>query len=100
MSEKLLNTEEIAKYLGISIKAVEDLVATGRLPAYKIGGAFLRFKREHADAIKGIATLSKPSSIYRQGSFFDKIADFLYFNDFYIISLLLITMLAFIIIYT
>ncbi len=50
MSEKLLNTKEIAKYLGISIKEVEGLVATGRLPAYKIGGTFLRFKREHADA--------------------------------------------------
>jgi len=100
MSEKLLNTEEIAKYLGISIKDVKDLVAAGRLPAYKIGGTFLRFKREHADTIKSIATLSKSATTYQQGNLFDKIADFLYFNDFYIISFLLIAILAFIIIYS
>ena len=36
-SDRLLNVNEVAEYLGISIRTVWALRATGELPAYKVG---------------------------------------------------------------
>lgn len=36
-SDRLLNVAEVAEYLGISIRTVWALRATGELPAYKVG---------------------------------------------------------------
>ena len=49
MEEKLLNIEEVARYLNLSEKTVKQLVEKGDLPAYKIGGVILRFKREQIE---------------------------------------------------
>lgn len=108
MPEKLLTKKETAEYLGISEKEVEEFVAKGMLPAYKIGGTFLRFKLEHVDAVKNkaspfprAASVKKPASSTVSGNIglLDKIIDFFYFSDFYIISLLIIIILIVIIIY-
>ncbi len=100
MPEKLLTIQEACGILGISIKDVKKLVARGDLPAYKIGGKFLRFRKEQIEAIKSeIAAkknfeqskmpLEKPllqtADVAYTQSPRDGILDFLYFNDFYII---------------
>jgi len=36
-SDRLLNVNEVAEYLGISVRTVWALRATGELPAYKVG---------------------------------------------------------------
>lgn len=36
-SDRLLNVNEVSEYLGISIRTVWALRATGKLPAYKVG---------------------------------------------------------------
>jgi len=108
MSEKLLTIEEVARYLGLSEKAVEDLVEKGELPAYKIGGSFLRFKKEQLDIYRkkrdpGVIARTPPrpelkESIERGGSteytFWERLEDFLYYNDFYILSLILLILIV------
>jgi len=100
MPEKLLTMQEACGVLGISIKDVKGLVARGDLPAYKIGGKFLRFRKEQIEAIKTEIAAKKTSEqskmpprkpilqtadvAYTQSPR-DGMLDFLYFNDFYII---------------
>lgn len=52
MPEKLLNIQEVAKYLVLPEEEVKRLVDIGEIPAYKIGGTFLRFRLEQIQAIK------------------------------------------------
>ena len=127
MTEKLLTVDQVAEYLNMSRDEVKKLVEIGELPAYKIGGAFLRFKKEHIEIYKrkhvsgtlagetlfkdrGIANyfpevekeLSTGETAFRHRrsaksyTFWEKLEDFLYYNDFYILSviLLVLTILA------
>jgi len=102
MPEKLLTKKEAAEYLGIPEKQIDELVGEGKLPAYRIGNKFLRFKHEHLDALgltERRAVRHRPSSSTRERkpvashdqTVADRVADLLYFNDFYIISFLIIT---------
>jgi len=96
MSDNLLNIREAAQYLGISEKRIKELVDKGELPAYKIGGSFLRFKKSQMGVLK--AALYKrprkndaaPPRIEAAPARAEAIKDFLYFNDFYILSVIVI----------
>jgi excisionase family DNA binding protein len=96
--EKLLTIREVSLFLGISEKEVVDLAENGRIPAYKVGGVYLRFKRgqieEFRKSLKHLSLQERPA---QKHSFKDQLADFFYFNDFYIISILLIILLFMII---
>ncbi|MEE8359320.1 MAG: excisionase family DNA-binding protein [Candidatus Omnitrophota bacterium] len=99
-----MNIREAAEYLGVGERAVKELVDKGSLPAYKIGGTFLRFKKSQLDFYK--ANLESGSKAVKpakaapskrravaagegnKGA--DAIKDFLYFNDFYIFSFIVI----------
>jgi len=52
MPEKLLSIKEVAEYLRLSEEEVKRLVDIGEIPAYKIGGSFLRFRKEQIDGIR------------------------------------------------
>lgn len=109
--EKLLNINEAAEHLGLSPEEVRKLVDKGKIPAYQIGGVFLRFRKNQIDAVKRSALRlqsarrvrdiissrqpSLPSN--KDYSFREKLKDFLYFNDFYIISLSIILIILIII---
>lgn len=131
MPEKLFSIKEVADYLKISEEEVKRLVDIGEIPAYKIGGSFLRFRREQLDAVKSEISLiegevPEPASgdqrrraantaahpytdmerdvkrrepLARQYdyTFPERIKDFLYFNDFYILSFLIIGVLMYLI---
>ena len=114
MPEKLLTTQEAASYLNITEEEVVKLSQKGELPAYSIGGAFLRFRREQLDAIRKEilprktqtalreAAPKRASAFYRveessPESFSDALADFFYFKDFYIISAAIVAILLFVI---
>jgi len=94
MREKLLTIREAAHYLGISEKEVIEFAEQGLIPAYKIGGAYLRFKKEQLDSVKNNFNnlIQKDNLRY---SFFDRVKDFFYYNDFYIICLLIIAILIY-----
>lgn len=127
MHDKLLNIKEVAEYLNLPEDMVKDLVTKGEIPAYKVGGLLLRFKKEQveqyhrksasdsvpenaaaADRIEnrfahltGDRDTGRGRRVFkRQGasvpySFLEKLEDFLYYNDFYILSLILLILVVF-----
>ena len=52
MPEKLMTIREVADYLQMTEEEVKRLVDEGEIMAYKIGGSFLRFRKEQIDAVK------------------------------------------------
>ncbi|MDD5566372.1 MAG: helix-turn-helix domain-containing protein [Candidatus Omnitrophica bacterium] len=98
MEEKLLTVRDVASLLGVSEKEVLDFAEDGSIPAYKVGGLYLRFRREQVEDFKRKHNfVSHTDRALAQTSVKDRIADFFYFNDFYLFSVLLIVAMLFII---
>jgi excisionase family DNA binding protein len=92
--ERLLTIRDVAVTLGVSEKDVIELAESGKVPAYKIGGIYLRFKKEQIDEFrKSISSLKNKQPVNPRYLFKDKLNDFLYFNDFYILCAVLIALL-------
>jgi predicted DNA-binding transcriptional regulator AlpA len=87
MSEKLINIRETAEILGLTEKQVIDLSGEGKIPAYKIGGEFLRFR---LDQIQSLKDNFRPEGSQPKQNFKEQLQDFFYFNDFYILTLIII----------
>jgi len=82
--------------LGITERQLERLVSLGHVPAYRIGGQFLRFRGEQLDRLKGqrladlmahLDAAAPPLAPWQRAR--DRVLDFLYFNDFYLVSVAL-----------
>jgi excisionase family DNA binding protein len=97
MAEKLLTIREVSALLGLSEKHVIDLAEEGKVPAYKVGGVYLRFKREQVEEYKKVLRAGRAQQKTPLG---DMLADFFYFNDFYIVSALVIAALVYIVLFT
>lgn len=108
MPEKLLNLEDAARFLRMSEEEIVSLVENGEIPAYKIGGKFLRFRKEQLEAISdevkdepvpvaphAAAPARREDRSVEAGGFFDRVLDFIYFSDFYIISILLVAVMLY-----
>ena len=105
MSEKLLNTKEVSVYLGIPEEELRRLVDKGEIPAYRLGGTILRFRKDQIDEIKlqGIRKLIEVEEETQTSAGVNRLQslkDFLYFNDFYIISVIIIVILLAVIFFT
>lgn len=92
MGEKLLTTREASKILRISEKELIDLTKAGKVPHFKIAGEFLRFKKEDVNYLKKEVeeefNIEKEKVPIKQ-----RLGDFFYFNDFYILSSIVIAIL-------
>ena len=106
--EKLLSLKAAAEYLRITEKRLKELSDHGVVPAYRIAGIYLRFKKSQLEKLKGkITDIQNQYSQYQQtrSSFTgnvaytakDRLRDFWHFYDFYIISIVLIAVILFII---
>lgn len=96
--EKLLTVRDASLILGICEKEVLDLAESGKLPAYKVGGVYLRFKREQIEEFrKSLKPLEHKTRTSPKYSPQDRLSDFFYFNDFYILSGLIILLILLII---
>ncbi|MBU0709624.1 MAG: helix-turn-helix domain-containing protein [Candidatus Omnitrophica bacterium] len=92
--EKLLTVREVASILGLSEKEIMDLAESGDLPAYKIGGVYLRFRKGQVEEFRRSYKNFLPQiDAKSSNSFKDNVSDFFYFNDFYIFSFLIIILL-------
>lgn len=67
MLEKLLTVEEAAQILGVSADEVEMLSQKGLIPAYRIGGMYLRFKKEQIQKLRGSFPLACQISLNAKG---------------------------------
>ncbi len=85
----MLTVEEVKNYLSIEQQQLEQYIAQGKLQAYKIGGTFLRFRKEE---VLNLRFQIQPASAKQKNGpgVFSKIADFWRFNNFYILSLLIV----------
>lgn len=92
MTERLVTVREASLILGLTEKAVIDLANEGIIPAYKIAGEFLRFREDQIQNVKEQLKLQKKQEDY---SFGERLSDFLYFNDFYILSITIIILILF-----
>ena len=96
--EKLLTIRDVSLILGITEKEVIDLAESGKIPAYKIGGVYLRFKTDQLEEYRRSVQGTSPfAASLQKYSLKDRIFDFFYFNDFYILAFLLIALLLIII---
>jgi len=105
--EKLISLHDAADILELSEEELRSFVAEGKIPAYKIGGEYLRFRKSQVEALRSRIRILKHQSVpildirpvrkeepKARYSIFDRIRDFLYFNDFYILAFILIVLLA------
>lgn len=99
MSSQYITVRETAQILAVSEKKVMDLIEGGNLQAYKIADQFLRLKRNEVVNIlsSGQVVSENAPQIYTTG---ERVHDFFYFNDFYLISLAVIGVLLYIIFFT
>jgi excisionase family DNA binding protein len=100
MEERLLSIREVSQILSITEKEVIELAESGKLPAYKIGGVYLRFKQAQVDDFKKSAKSQEPAAGHSsegKDTFGDSLRDFFYFNDFYIFSIALIVLILIVI---
>lgn len=111
MPEKLLSIKEVADYLRVSEEEVKRLVDVGEIPAYKIGGTFLRFRKDQIEAIRteiseveeergagpynGPSRQAEPPAAAYDYTFGERVIDFLRYNDFYIASFVIIAVLMY-----
>ncbi len=89
----LLTEEEVEHFLGVKPEEVERLVKRGKLTAYRLGGSYLRFQKEEVLALKTGRKFTPPDQINR--SALDRFRDFWKFYSFYILSSILVILLAF-----
>lgn len=95
---QFISVRETAQMLGISEKKVMDIIEEKKLHAYRIADKFLRLKRSE------VLTLRNSGHVAREEQQIayttpDKIKDFFYFNDFYIIAVLVVVELLYVIFY-
>ncbi|MDD5072770.1 MAG: helix-turn-helix domain-containing protein [Candidatus Omnitrophica bacterium] len=105
--EKLISLHDAADILELSEEELRRFVAEGKIPAYRIGGEYLRFRKSQVEALRSRIRILKHQSVpildirpaqreeKKAGySIFDRIRDFVYFNDFYILAFILIVLLV------
>ena len=87
----MLTVEEVKGFLDISQDELEKYLKQGKIHAYKIGGTYLRFRKE--DVLNLRADLHPQKSKKPSNPFLSRVADFWRFNNFYIISILVVIVL-------
>lgn len=96
--EKLLTIRDVSLILGITEKEVIDLAQEQLIPAYRIAGLYLRFKRHQIEDYKRKHKISPTAEREQEDySLRDRLSDFLYYNDFYILSFLIVLLILFVI---
>lgn len=91
----MLTLEEVKNFLEIDSTELEKYIKKGKLHAYKIGGTYLRFRKDEVINLRfeihpyAKAKLPSPVTIR------SRLYDFWRFNNFYIISLLIAAAVVF-----
>ena len=112
--QKLLTLQEAARRLQLPADDVEAMIRQGKLVSFRLGGSHLRVRFQDVEAIRqgravgpdrpapsGSGTFftasgeKVPDPFSGPASLWERVVDFFYFNDFYIVALLLLlTLLA------
>jgi hypothetical protein len=90
----MLTLDEVKNFLEVEQSVIEKYIKDELLHAYKIGGVYIRFRKEEVLGLK-YDVLAKKKNAGPSKSFGQQILDFWRFNNFYIISVLIILALAY-----
>ena len=96
MSSQYITVRETAQILAVSEKKVMDLIESGNLQAYRIADQFLRLKRNEVLNIHSTGQVVSEITTHSYTSA-ERVRDFFYFNDFYLVALVIIGVLLYII---
>ncbi|OGX37457.1 MAG: hypothetical protein A3G91_00955 [Omnitrophica WOR_2 bacterium RIFCSPLOWO2_12_FULL_50_9] len=93
---QFISVRETAQLLGISEKKVMDMIEERRLQAYRIADKFLRLKKTEVMSLRnsGHVTREDLQIAYTTA---ERVRDFFYFNDFYLLSFFIILELLYVI---
>ncbi len=92
MSEGLITEEEVKSYLKVDSPELDQLIRRGKLTAYRVGGSFVRYRKDEVIAIRSGRKFRLPDQFER--SWFDKLRDFTNFYGIYILLTILIVTLT------
>lgn len=95
---QFISVRETSQLLGVTEKKVMDLIEQKELLAYRIANQFLRLKKSEVLELRSAGQVINEVTEfpYKSG---ERIRDFFYFNDFYLVSLVIIGVLLYIIFY-
>ena len=98
-NNQFISVRETAQLLAISEKKVMDLIESRKLQAYRIAEKFLRLKKTEVMSLRNSGDIETENKAieYTQS---EKMKDFFYFNDFYIVGTLVIVCLIYVIAFT
>ena len=111
LSEDYLSLKEAARLLEISEVELRGLVQKHQIPSHNMAGVFLRLKKKELEELKIKWRIERElfpkrdkyfshQTIVTKAGLFEKLADFWYFNDFYILCSILILLLLYTILST
>ena len=90
----MLTFDEVKNFLEVEQHVIEKFIRDEVLHAYKIGGVYIRFRKEEVLGLKYDVLLKKKKS-GDAGSVGQQALNFWRFNNFYIISVLIIAALVY-----
>ena len=90
----MLTLDEVKNFLEVEQQVIEKFIQDDVLHAYKIGGVYIRFRKEEVLSLK-YDVLLKGKKTGVSSSWGQHLWDFWRFNNFYIISVLIIVALAY-----
>lgn len=93
MMKKYLTPQEAAQYLGVPETELVELSNKNIVPMYKIGGIYSRYKVDDLENYR--KRNMSGSGTYKVNNFSDILKDFIYFNDFYIFSIISIIIILY-----
>ena len=99
MSAPYITVRETAQILGVSEKKVMDLIEARTLQAYRIADQFLRLKRAEVMHIRAGGEIIS-EHVRHEYTAAERLRDFLYFNDFYIVAAVIILALLYVIFFS
>lgn len=110
LKEEYLSIREAAEFLEISETETRGLIEKRQIPTHQIAGAFLRLKKKELEDLKNKWRIERElfardqegqfahgGSVAKAG-IFEKLSDFWYFNDFYVMCSLIIFVLLYVIV--
>ena len=106
LKEDYLSPKEAASLLEISEEELRALVQKHQLPSHNMAGVFLRLKKKEVEELKNKWRIERElfpkrdkyfahETTVRKAGFFERLGDFWYFNDFYILCSILTLLLLY-----
>ena len=97
-ASQFVTVRETAQLLAISEKKVMDLIEERKLQAYRIANKFLRLKKNEVLGLRNSGNIVVENIQYDYTPS-EKMQDFFYYNNFYLISVAIIFILLYIILF-